>query len=263
MEKKETYRPLVSVIIPAYNCAGMISRAIQSVLIQEVPVEIIVIDDGSTDELEQVMKVYEDTPALSFWKNETNLGAAGTRNRGVKLAKAEYVAFLDADDYWEAGKLKKQLQIMKEKDCVLSCTARELLTPEGEQTGRVIPVKEEITYRDLLRHNSINCSSVVLKTEVAREFPMEHDDSHEDYIMWLKILRKYKKACGIDEPLLKYRLSNQGKSGSKRKSAKMTFRVYRYLGFGILKSCFCFASYAIHGIWKYYGFSGKQEQKRT
>ncbi len=252
--KEET---LVSVIIPAYNCAGMISRAIDSALLQNVPLEIIVIDDGSTDDLEQVMRAYRDNPALSFIKNEQNLGAAGSRNRGAALAKGKYVAFLDADDYWEKEKLQKQLEKMQKTGCVLCCTARELMTPEGKLTGRIIPVKEEITYHELLHHNSINCSSVVLKTEVAREFPMEHDDSHEDYITWLKILRKYKKACGITQPLLKYRLSNQGKSGNKLKSAKMTFQVYRYLGFGLIRSGYYFVSYALHGIWKYYGFSRK------
>ena len=196
-------RPLVSVIIPAYNCAGLISRAIESVLIQEVSLEIIVIDDGSGDNLEQVLETYRDNPAFSFIKNKTNLGAAGSRNKGVAMAKGRYVAFLDADDYWAAGKLKKQTDAMERTGCVLSCTARELMTPQGELTGRIIPVKEEITYRDLLHHNSINCSSVVLKTEVAKNYPMEHDDSHEDYITWLKILQKYKKACGIREPLLR------------------------------------------------------------
>ena len=233
-------RPLVSVIIPAYNCAGLISRAIESVLIQEVSLEIIVIDDGSGDNLEQVLETYRDNPAFSFIKNKTNLGAAGSRNKGVAMAKGRYVAFLDADDYWAAGKLKKQTDAMERTGCVLSCTARELMTPQGELTGRIIPVKEEITYRDLLHHNSINCSSVVLK-----------------------ILQKYKKACGIREPLLKYRLSNQGKSGNKLQSARMTFMVYRYLGFGILKSCYYFASYALHGVWKYYGFSGKEHKKTT
>ena len=156
-------RPLVSVIIPAYNCAGLISRAIESVLIQEVSLEIIVIDDGSGDNLEQVLETYRDNPAFSFIKNKTNLGAAGSRNKGVAMAKGRYVAFLDADDYWAAGKLKKQTDAMERTGCVLSCTARELMTPQGELTGRIIPVKEEITYRDLLHHNSINCSSVVFE----------------------------------------------------------------------------------------------------
>ncbi len=246
-------RPLVSVVMPAYRCAGTIRQAIDSALDQQVPVEILVIDDGSGDDLEQVvMEAYRDVPEVIYQKNPHNMGAAQSRNRGVKMAKGEYVAFLDADDCWTPGKLKKQLERMEDSGAVLCATARELMTPEGESTGKVIPVKERITYRELLKHNSINCSSVLIRTEVAREFPMHHEDSHEDYIMWLEVLQKYDLAVGINEPMLKYRLSNTGKSGSKLHSAKMTFLVYRYMGFGWLRSLWCFCSYALHGIQKYY-----------
>ena len=67
----------------------------------------------------------------------------------------------------------------------------------------------------------------------------------------MKVLRDYGDAAGINEPLLRYRLSESGKSGKKLKSAAMTFRVYRYMGFGPVKSAFLFLSYAIHGVWKY------------
>jgi teichuronic acid biosynthesis glycosyltransferase TuaG len=90
-----------------------------------------------------------------------------------------------------------------------------------------------------------------MKAEVAKAFPMEHEDSHEDYILWLKILQKYGFACAVNEPLLRYRLSNTGKSGSKLHSAKMTFKVYRYMGFGTVSACLLFASYAFHGVMKY------------
>lgn len=244
-------KPVVSVIIPAYNCAGSISKAIDSVLSQNVTIEVIVLDDCSNDNLDFVMKKYQDKDNLKYIKNEKNLGAAETRNKGVTLASGEYVAFLDGDDYWDERKLQKQLTRIKETKTVLCSTARELLTSEGTCTGRVISVKEIITYKDLLKHNSINCSSVLLKTDIAREFPMHHEDSHEDYIMWLKILKKYKKASAVNEPLLKYRLSDKGKSGSKLHSAKMTFKVYRYMGFGLVQSMMCFVSYAIHGVLKY------------
>lgn len=249
-------KPIVSVIIPAYNCAGYISNAIDSVLIQDVDLEIIVIDDCSSDNLDEVMDKYRDIPVLFYVKNSRNLGAAKTRNKGTRLANGIYVAFLDADDYWEKGKLKKQLELMKQTRSVLCCTARELITEDGRETGRTIPVKEHITYSELLKQNSINCSSVLLETAVAREFPMEHEDSHEDYITWLKILNRYGEVCGINEPLLKYRLSAKGKSGSKLKSAKMTLKVYRYMNFGIIKSMYCFLNYMLHGIQKYY-FSKK------
>ena len=244
--------PLISVVIPAYNCAGVIGRAIDSALAQKVALEILVLDDGSSDGLEAVMAGYEGNEAVRFAKNEKNLGAAATRNRGVTLARGKSVAFLDADDYWTEDKLVRQLALIEQTGCVLCCTARELMTPEGELTGKVIPVKEKISYRELLKHNSINCSSVLILTDVAREFPMHHDDSHEDYIMWLEVLRKYETACGINEPMLKYRLSNSGKSGNKLHSAKMTFMVYRYMGFGVVKSMVCFCSYAFHGVKKYF-----------
>lgn len=245
-------KPLVSVVIPAYNCAGSIGMAIDSALDQGIDVEIIVVDDHSDDVLEAALERYLQNPAVIYLRNPENLGASGSRNLGVARAKGRYVAFLDADDIWRPGKLKKQLEAMERTGAVLCATARELQDATGRLSGKVIPIKERITYRELLKHNSISCSSVLMKAEVAREFPMHHEDSHEDYIMWLEILQKYGFACGVNEPLLVYSLSNTGKSGSKLKSAAMTFKVYRYMGFGILKSCLCFCSYAFQGVKKYW-----------
>lgn len=244
-------QPLVSVVIPAYRCAGTLAASIDSALAQDVPMEILVIDDCPDAPVAQVMEQYRDDGRVIYLRNEKNLGAAETRNRGVAQAKAPYVAFLDSDDLWRPGKLKKQLAALERTGAVLCCTARELMTPDGVFTGKIIPVKETISYKDLLKHNSINCSSVLIRTEVAKQFPMTFAESHEDYIMWLRVLQAYGNACGINEPLLQYRLSNTGKSGSKLKSAKMTFMVYRRIGFGIGKSLLCFCSYAFHGVSKY------------
>lgn len=243
---------LVSVIIPVHNCARYVALAIDSVLIQDVPLEIIVIDDASTDNLDKVMKRYRDMPEIRYLKNELNLGVAETRNRGVALAKGEYVAFLDADDIWGPEKLKKQLALIREKDCVLCSTARELMTLDGEMTGYIIPVRTEYSYFTLLQHNQINCSSVLIKTEVAKEFPMHHDDSHEDYLMWLEVLKKYRRGCAVNEPLLKYRISTIGKSGTKWNSAKMTFRTYRYMNYSWVQSILYFCCYALNGMRKYF-----------
>lgn len=243
--------PIVSVIMPAYHCEATIEKAIDSVLRQKVELELIVINDCSGDGLDRIMESYAENPVILYVRNEKNMGAAQSRNRGVALARGKYVAFLDADDWWEEDKLVKQITRLEETQTVLCCTARELVTPDGKQTGRVIPVKDIITYRQLLHHNSINCSSVLIRSEVLRQYPMEHEDSHEDYILWLRILGKYQKACGLNEPLLKYRLSSSGKSGNKLKSARMTYRAYRYSGFGKIRSGWYFCCYAVHGVWKY------------
>ena len=243
---------LVSVVMPAYNCAASIGDSIESVLCQDVPLELIVVNDRSPDDLDAAMAKYLMDERVVYVTNEKNMGAALSRNRAMDMARGKYIAVLDSDDIWLPGKLKKQLEVLEQSGNVLCCTARSLMTPEGVDDGRILPVAEVITYRDLLRHNSIACSSVLIRTEAAREFPMGHEDSHEDYIMWLQVLRKYGDARGINEPLLRYRLSNTGKSGSKLHSAKMTFKVYRYMGFSLPKSLLCFASYAINGVKKYY-----------
>ena len=244
-------KPLVSVIMPVYNGEKYIRKAVKSVYEQGVSLELLVIDDGSTDHTEEVLSAYEGREDFRYIKNEQNMGAADSRNRGVRLAQGTYIAFLDADDWWESGKLKEQLKRLEETGYVLCSTGRELMSSDGSSTGRTIPVKEKVTYRELLKHNSINCSSVVLRRDVACEFPMEHDNSHEDYITWLKILRKYGCAAGINKPYLKYRLSEGGKSRNKLKSAAMTYNVYRYAGYGRIRSCIFFCSYAVHGVWKY------------
>ena len=244
--------PLVSVIMPAYRCADTIAAAMDSVLAQEVPLELIVVNDCSPDDLTDALSAYGADPRVVIVTNEENMGAAKSRNRGVAMARGKYVAFLDSDDCWTPGKLAAQVELLETSGSVLCCTARELMTLQWESTGRILPVKEVISYKDLLKHNSIACSSVVLRTDVAREFPMDHEDSHEDYILWLRVLQKYGDARGINKPMLRYRLSNTGKSGSKLHSAKMTFMVYRYMGFSLPKSLLCFCSYAWNGVRKYY-----------
>lgn len=248
--KEDNY---ISVIIPVYNGKKYIAQAISSALVQAEVLEIIIINDCSTDETEKVIQRYIENPIIRYYRNDQNLGVAKSRNRGVELARGKYVAFLDADDWWESGKLRKQLDLLKKEKMVLCCTARELMDTDGKSLHEVIPVKTRITYSILLRQNCINCSSVLMLKRVAMEFPMEHEDSHEDYITWLKILKKYRYACAVNEPLLKYRLSQSGKSGSKLKSARMTFKAYRYAGLGLLPSLICFCCYAFNGIWKYRG----------
>ena len=244
-------RPLVSVIMPVYNGEKYIKRAVESVYEQGISLELLVIDDGSTDGTEEVLSAYEGREDFRYIKNKENMGAARSRNLGVQEAVGEYVAFLDADDWWEEGKLAAQLAALEMTGDVICSTGRDLMNPDGTFTGKYIPVKSRLDYHELLKHNSINCSSVLILREVALEFPMEHDDSHEDYITWLKVVRKYGHATGINKPYLKYRLSQGGKSRNKAKSAIMTYQVYRYAGYGPLRSACFFLSYALHGIWKY------------
>ena len=242
---------LVSIIMPVYNGEKYIREAIESVLKQSCSWQLLIIDDCSTDHTYEVISPYLEDSRIKYFRNEQNLGVAKSRNKGISRAVGDYIAFLDADDRWREDKLEKQLAVLEEKNAVLCSTARALMDEKGKLTGKVIPVKEAIRYKELLHSNRISMSSAVLKREVALEFPMGHDQLHEDYILWLQVLKRYGIAYGINEPLLEYRLSPKSKSGNKWKSAKMTFGVYRYMGFGVLKSICYFCSYAVHGVLKY------------
>lgn len=227
---------LVSVIIPTYNCGAYICKAVESVKLQEVAWELIIIDDASTDDTESKIEVYKEDERIRYIKNKQNQGVAKSRNLGCIYANGEYIAFLDADDWWKTGKLKKQIEKITEKDEVFCYTGRELFEQNGKSKGKLIKVKEGLDYSELLKTNSVACSSVLIKREVILEFPMEHDELHEDYLTWLRILKKYHTACGVNEPLLCTRLTKGGKSRRKWETFRMTYGVYRQMGIGRLTS---------------------------
>ena len=103
-------KTVVSVIIPSYNGAKYIKDAIDSVLSQNVSLEIIFINDFSNDNTDEIMEEYtKKYDNIVYLKNKKSLGVSKTRNKGVALAKGKYIAFLDVDDFWEAGKLIKQI----------------------------------------------------------------------------------------------------------------------------------------------------------
>lgn len=254
---------MVSVIMPALNAAEYIEKAMASVAGQttDTAIELIVVDNGSSDgTVEKAMQVqrkwqqyYDRKRTLVILQNPKK-GVAGSRNMGMRAAKGRYLAFLDADDWWDETKLEKQLAVMKEDPaCKICSTGRELVAEDGQSLGRNIAVKEYITLSDMEKQNHINCSSVLLERETALKYPMEHDDSHEDYIMWLRILKECGYARAVNQPLLKCRQSGGGKSRNKWKSAVMTWKVYRYVGYSVPKSLYCFVNYTFAGLRKYYG----------
>ena len=215
-------KPLISVIIPAYNAQKYIRQAVESVIQQttDADIEVLVIDDGSTDSTKEIVfEIQEecrsrkmDHREICYCPNEKNMGVAESRNNGIRKAGGAYIAFLDADDWWETDKIEKQLQALEASNAVLCATARELVRADGKPLDRIIEIPERIQYQALLKTNCIPCSSVLLKTEVAREFYMCHDELHEDYILWLNVLKRYGDAIGVNEPLVKCRMSEGGKS---------------------------------------------------
>lgn len=254
---------LVSVVIPAYNAEKVVAEAVESAMGQTYKnIEIIVIDDCSKDGTYQVLEfLAEKDSRVRICKNEQNSGVSETRNRGVAMAKGEYVAFLDSDDKWREDKLERQMKLFEEHpDCPVTYTGVSHMDAAGNMYGYVLSVPESVGYKKLLRQNVIICSSVVAQRDVLLKYPMRHDKMHEDFAVWLQILRDVGDARGVKEPLLCYRVATGTKSSNKLKSILMTLRVYRYVGLNPLQIAYCLPSYVITGIRKYKGISDSKEK---
>ena len=247
-------KPICSVVVPVYNSGSYIARTLDSILGQTVrDIEVIVIDDGSKDDSRDIIAAYaEKDGRLRPLLLAQNQGVCHARNLGVGEAKADWVAFLDSDDFWAEDKLEKQLALVGEGQAALYYTGAVFILHEG-QGGKRIHVPERIGYSDLLRGSNIILSSVMAKREALLAFPMERPDLHEDFICWYRILQQYGPAIGLDKPLLFYRLTPGSKSRSKKKSARMTWNSYGFLGIKGFARLRAFAGYALHGLKRYRG----------
>lgn len=247
-------QPLISIVMPAYNAEKTIREAIESVIAQTYQNwELIVVDDCSTDSTNNLLQCLLETDTrIKVFHNACNYGVSETRNNGVKQSSGDWIAFLDSDDMWKKEKLQKQINLLKQKtngDIIFTGSA--FVDNTGKSNTFILKVPDEISYCELLKQNLISCSSALVKKEWLIRYPMKHDDMHEDYAVWLQILKSGGHAYGVNEPLLVYRLSKNSKSGNKRKAAYMTYRVYRYVGLNFLQALYYFCWYACKNLRKY------------
>ncbi|WP_252247350.1 glycosyltransferase family 2 protein [Clostridium sp. ZBS4] len=246
-------RSLVSIIIPVYNASKTIEKTIQSVLNQRYNnFEIIIIDDCSTDRSVEIIENLSKTDKrILIYKNKNNLGVSLTRNLGITIARGEFIAFLDSDDIWKPLKLQRQLDYIKKEDIDLCYTSYEIINDKNETDGDIRFVPRNINYNNLLKENIICCSTVVLKKKLLVKYNFKSDYFHEDFVLWLQLLKDGFKAQGINESLVLYRKG--GRSSDKIKAFKNRWIVYRRSEkLNIFVSLYYIIFYAINGMKKYY-----------
>lgn len=246
---------MVSIVMPAYNSGKTIRDSVNSIFAQTYPDwELIVIDDGSIDDTSVILEEFAHSDSrVRFLQNAKNMGVSYTRNRAVTLAKGEWIAFLDSDDLWDPWKLEKQMALAENHSDMIVCyTASAFMDDKGNQYNYVMPAVERLTYKNLLRKNLMSCSSVMIKASVMKNIRMPNDKMHEDYFVWLTVLRESKVAYGINEPLLIYRLSTNSKSSKRFKSARMLFNSYKAVGYSFIASCVLTLQYTFHSVIKRY-----------
>lgn len=244
----------ISIIMPVYNAQRFLKQAIDSVLNQSYSeFELILVDDCSTDNSFEILCEYEQKDSrVRVFKNEKNRGVSFTRNFGVSKAKGDYIALIDSDDMWTFDKLQKQLELLeKYPDTDLCYTGSGFVDTNSYKSDFVFSVPTQVDFKKLLKQNVVSCSSVLLKKEWLLKYPMAHDDMHEDFAVWLSILKDGGKARGVNEPLLVYRVDRNSKSGNKFKSMAMTYRVYKFMGLNVFKRVYYMAFYIISGIKKH------------
>ena len=252
--EQQNGQPLVSVIMPAYNAGAYIEEAIRSVMAQTLKDwELLVLDDGSSDDTcATVQRLAEEDPRVRLLRNEQNMGAARTRNRGFTLAAGVFVALLDSDDLWLPDKLEKQLAVMEEQRADFSCTSYSIIDREGDPAKADYLVPECIDLNVLLRENVIGCSTVVLRRELVEKHPFPTDFFHEDYVLWLQLLQQGYRVTGCTEVLTRWRYIETSRSFNKLKSAQNRWRIYRhYLKLPLHQCIRHFLAYATAGLRKY------------
>ncbi len=242
----------VSVIMPVYNKEKYIEATIKSVQEQTYENwEIVIIDDCSSDASSKIIKRYVDNDErIRYYKNEKNLGAAGSRNRAIELAKGRYIAFLDSDDLWMPNKLEKQIDYMSQNEYAFCYSACNVIDTEGKPSGKIRHIPEKVDYKELLKGNVIPCLTVVLDRTKVNNIKMQKM-GHEDYVLWLDLLKQCGSAYGINEVLGSYREYGNSLSSNKFTAAQWMWKIYReYEKFGVIKSAWYFVNYAVRAVLK-------------
>ena len=239
--------------MPVYNGEITIEESVQSGLNQTYTnFELLIVDDASIDHTADVVRNLSSIDnRIKYTRNSQNLGVAITRNKAIQLAKGELIAFLDADDLWVTQKLEKQVSLFMENPrLAMTYSGYELIDKSSNSQKRMFLPPTTLTYGDLLKNNTIGCLTVVIKKKVISDLGFKQI-GHEDYNLWLDILKKEGRIFGMSEVLAKYRL-HTSLSSNKFKAAKWRWIIYReHQQLGLLKSLYYFSHYAISSFTKY------------
>ncbi len=246
--------PLVSVVMPAYNAEPYIEAAVRSVMGQTIRNwELILLDDASQDGTWAVAQsLAAEDDRITVLRNAENMGVARTRNRGIAMCAGRYVALLDSDDVWYPHKLETQLRRMKETNAELSYTSYAIVGADGKKVKGDYLVPDAVSFDSLLKENVIGCSTVLISAKIAKENPFSVDFYHEDYVLWLQLLRGNCPAVGCTEVLTDWRYIENSRSFDKRKAVKNRWQIYRkHLRLSVPQSLWLLANYGINGLKKY------------
>jgi glycosyltransferase involved in cell wall biosynthesis len=203
---------MISVVIPTYNYAQYLPDSLESAISQTyAPYEIIVIDDGSTDETPEVIEPYLSNAKVRYLRTE-NCGVSAARNKGIELSKSDLIAFLDADDTWVPEKLELQLPLFNNNSVGVVYSLRRPFNEQGPIKGyKHVDVFRGHVLQRLMMHNFISMSSAIVRRECLERaglFDVQLSQG-EDMDLWLRIAGEGYEFDYVNRPLVNYRLGGQ------------------------------------------------------
>lgn len=217
---------LVSIVMPAYNNEQYVGAAIRTVLAQtHRDWELLFVDDASRDRTVEIVESFRD-PRIRILRNEKNSGAALSRNRGLREAKGEWVAFLDADDWWHPEKLERQLRFMKAHGYAFTCTDLRRKT-EGVWSDVVRTGPLRVGKWGMYRYCYFSTITVMFHRETIGLVQIADLKKNNDYAMWLKMIEK--SDCNRLPECLSFYIKHGGSisSGSKFKLIRWHYALFR------------------------------------
>lgn len=244
---------LVSVVMPVYNSGRFIDDAIRSVLAQTYQNwELLVVDDSSTDDSVPIVERFaQQDSRIRLYHNANRKGMpSAPRNEGVQLAKGRYIAFLDSDDCWLPTKLEEQVRLFEDEKTAIVYSNYEKMDEDGKRAKRIVKAPQTAGYKTLLKGNIIGNLTGIYDTKKVGKVPFQHIH-HEDYAMWLSILKQGFIARNTQTVTAIYRVRKQSVSSKKLSVLTWQWYIYReveHLGF--FSSIYYYMNYAIRGFAK-------------
>lgn len=255
---------LVSVIMPSYNTAEYIGKSIQSVINQTYKNwELIIVDDCSTDNTEEMIQPFLKDKRIIFLKNEKNSGAAISRNFALRKARGRYIAFLDSDDLWLPVKIEKQLKFMKDNNYAFTFTDYRI-NLNGKWLPYINTAPNVVTKWKLYNWCYFSTITVMYDVNVVGLIQIANLKKNNDYAMWLKAIEKT-DCYRLPECLSFYiKHDNSISSGSKLKLIKHHYILFRKgMNKSIIVSVILTLNNLVHGVIKKVVYKRKIEGDET
>lgn len=248
---------MVSIVTPTYNSSKYIEETYNSINAQShTNWEWLVTDDCSSDETFRILKNLASCDGrVKIFINDSNSGAAVTRNKSLSAAQGEYVAFLDSDDLWDKLKLEKQIKFMVSKNIDFSFTSYELIDGESNVLNKFVDMHklQSVTYKDMLKKKAtLGCSTVILRRRAFDDLSMPLLRTGQDYAFWLKLMKsKGIRAYLCSDVLTKYRITPNSISRNKIGKSLRQWQIYRKVeNLGLLYSLICFVNYGYRAVFR-------------